>query len=219
MSETQTLSFEEKLDRYADLLVRIGVNVQPHQRLQLSAPLEAAQLARAVARKAYEAGCRLVEVAWSDDRLARIRYESAPRDSFEEFPDWRVRASMEAVERDDAFLTIYASDPDLLAGIDQELVATASRVSAERMRPVSEAISSFAINWSIGSMPIPSWARRVFPDLPEEEAMSRLWDAIFMATRADQPDPVAAWRTHLDALAARRTALNERAFSALHFRG
>jgi len=214
-----SLSFEEKLDRYADLLVRIGVNLQPHQRLQVSAPLEAAPLVRAVARKAYEAGCRLVEVAWSDDALTRIRYESAPRDSFEEYPHWRVRASLEAVERDDAFLTIHAADPDLLAGIDGELVAAASRVAAQAQRPVSEKVSGFAMNWSIGSMPIPSWARRVFPDLSEEQAMARLWDAIFMATRADRPDAVGAWQTHLANLAARRAYLNERAFSALHFRG
>jgi len=213
------LTFEEKLARYAELLVRVGVNVQPGQRLVVNAPIDSAPLVRLVARKAYEAGCSLVDVHYGDEQLTRIRYESAPRDSFEEFADWTVQAGLNEMERGSGFLSIAGSDPELLRDADPELVATVARVAAERTRPLSQRMMAFDVNWCGAAMPVPSWARRVFPDEPVEDAVRRLWDAIFTATRVAAEDPVAAWKAHLANLQRRKDHLNERRFAAVHFRG
>lgn len=213
------LSFQEKLERYADLLVRIGVNLQAGGKLQLNTPLEAAPLARLIVRKAYEAGARAVSVRYDDPQLTRILFETAPEEALEYAPEWQVQETLHKISDGYAFLSIAGNDPDLLSGLDGERIARRSKALAQANRPVAEHMGSFAVNWSIGAMPVPSWARKVFPDLSEEEAIARLWDAIFTVTRADRPDPVGAWRAHTEALAHRREYLNQRRYEALHFRG
>jgi len=187
------LSFEQKLQNYANLIVKIGVGLQPGQRLIVRTPVEAAPLARLVATSAYQAGARYVDVMWHDDAVTLARFQHAPRDSFAEFPAWRTDVLAEAAENGDATLTIYSFDPDLLADQDPDLIAITQRATDEHMLPFRHKLMADEVNWCLVSLPIPSWAAKIFPDDRPERQMERLWDMVFKVVRADQPDPIAAW--------------------------
>jgi aminopeptidase len=208
---------DPRLRRYADLAIRKGLNLQSGQRLIVSASLESAQLVRQIAASAYEVGCRLVHVLWSDDDLTLTRYEHAPRDSFEEYPVWQAKGLHEEAKAGTAFLHILGSDPDLLADQEAELVATALRTSQKHLEPLRELRRRNGTNWCIISMPVPSWAAKVFPDLTLQEQMDKLTDVVFSLCRLDQDDPLAAWQRHVESLCAKRDYLNKKQYVSLEY--
>lgn len=211
-------TFAERLHAYADLLVRIGVNVQPGQKLLVRADTNAAPLVRKVAEIAYGIGSPLVEVLWGDEGVTRARFANAPTDSFENLPVGRAETMLELAEEGAASLAIVSDDPDLLAGVAPEGVTTFQRAWQTAMRPYAEILMSDGIAWCVAAAAAPAWARRVFPDVAEAEAVTQLWDAIFAATRVTEEDPVAAWEAHAEQLALWKERLNERHYVALRFR-
>lgn len=213
------LTFEERLDRYAALLVHIGVNLQDGQRLLISTDLECAPLARLITKHAYQAGAPLVNVIWNDALTARVRFQHAAPATLATFPQWRADLWRETAERGDAFLHVTSDDPDLLADIDPDLIDRERLGRQTPLRPFSELMRRNAFAWCRAAAPSAAWARRVFPELSAGEAVARLWDLVFTANRVDEPDPVQAWRDHLQALARRAELLNERRYRTVHFRG
>ena len=192
---------DEMLEKYAELIVKVGLNIKPGQKLLMvdssrnhGIPISAYPLVRKVARIAYQAGAAYVDVIWADDQIKKIRYEYAPRDSFGYFPDWLPNAVLEYASKGDALLNILGLDPDLLAGQDPELISIAQRTILGKLKPSLELTRRNALNWALVSVPVPGWAAKVFPDLTAEEGVSRLWEVIFRMVRADQPDPVAVWQ-------------------------
>ena len=212
-------SREARLARLAEVAVRVGLNLQPGQELVMTASIEALPLARLITDAAYRAGAGLVTTLFADDQQTLSRFRHAPEESFDRAPAWLFDAMAEAFRGGSARLAIVGEDPNLLAGQDPERVARANRARSRAYRPALDLITASAINWSLVPSATPAWARAVFPDLAEAEALSRLWEAIFAATRVDAPDPVAAWAAHDAALAARRRMLTERRYAALRFRG
>lgn len=212
-------SFETLLEKYANLIVHVGLNIQPGQRLIIRAPIEAAALVRAVVAYAYRAGSPYVEVFYGDEALILARYQYAPRDSFEEYPMWRIKGMEELMRGGAASLSVYAEDPDLLKDQDPELIRIVQTSAMKHSHTVKELITADKVAWSVVSMPVPAWAARVFPDLPAEEQMARLWQAIFETTRVNTPDPVAAWQEHIAELTARCDYLNNKRYTALTYRG
>ncbi len=213
------LSFEQKLQNYADLTVRVGAGLRAGQRLLVQSPVETAPLARAIVRAAYAAGASQVDVRWDDDDVVLARYELAPADSFETISRWRVDAELEVANAGGTVISIRATDPNLLSRVDPARVAAQQRALASYRSPYMQMVRTNALNWNLVSAPVPAWAARMFPDASPEDAVRQQWDAIFMATRADTPDPIAAWTEHLAALSARKDRLNARQFAALHFTG
>ncbi|TCZ66602.1 aminopeptidase [Roseicella aquatilis] len=214
-----TTAGDARLDRLAELAVRVGLNLAPGQELVMTAPLEAVDLSRRISEQAYRAGASLVTTLFSDDQAVLARYRHAPEDSFDAAPGWLYEGMAAAFRNGAARLAIVGEDPSLLAGQDPDRVARANRARSKAYRPALELISDTAINWTLVAAATPAWARAVFPDVPEEAAMARLWDAILAASRADRPDPVGAWAEHNAGLMARRSLLNDRHYAALHFRG
>jgi aminopeptidase len=213
-----TLTFEQRLQRYADLTVQVGLNLQPGQRLFVNAfALEVAPVARRIAASAYQQGCPYVSVQYHDEQFDKIRYQHAPRESFEEFPDWQVSAVLECLERGDAYLFVKGIDPELLSDVDPELTAIANRIAYQHVKPVSDKMQSGDIQWANIAPPTPGWAARVFPGIPAEEALARLWEAVFAACRIDEPDPVAFWHQHLAGLRQRSEVLTVKQYASLHF--
>lgn len=208
---------EKELEKYASLILEIGLNLQAGQRLAIEAPIESADLVHKVAALAYQMGARLVTVVWLDDQIKLDRFRYAPRDSFEEYPVWKARILGEYAENGDAVLRIHAEDPDLLRGQDPQLVMTWQKTRLKHRKSLSDVITRDGTNWCIASVPIPSWAAKVFPELPAEQQMQKLWDAIFMTTRTDQPNPVALWKEHIRQLKARSRWLTEKRFTELHY--
>ena len=209
----------ERLDRLATVAVRVGLNLQPGQELVLTAPLEALPLARAITAEAYRAGASLVTTLLGDDVATLARFAHAPDAAFDKAAGWLYSGMAEAYRNGAARLAISGDDPSLLSGQDPEKVARANRSRSKAYVPALELIANFATNWTIVSAATPAWARTVFPDLPEAEAVARLWDAVFSASRVDGPDPLAAWSAHNAHLHARKDLLNGHRFSAIRFRG
>ncbi|HKH96462.1 MAG TPA: aminopeptidase [Beijerinckiaceae bacterium] len=213
------LSHEVRLDRLAEVAVRVGLGLRPGQELILTAPLDAAPLVRRITEHAYRAGASLVTPIYSDDEAVLARFRLAPDESFDRAPGWLFDGMAAAYRRGAARLAVVGDDPALLASQDPDKVARANRARSQAYVPALELIAGFAINWTIVSYATPAWARAVFPGEPEDVAVARLWDAIFSASRIDGPDPVAQWQAHNRALATRTGILNERRYAALRFRG
>ncbi|MGA0613846.1 aminopeptidase [Paracoccus sp. KR1-242] len=207
------------LARLADVAVRVGLNLQPGQDLVLTAPVEALPLVREIAASAYRAGAGLVTPLLSDDDIARARFRHGQDASFERAPDWLYRGMAQAFEGGAARMAIAGADPMALAAEDPAKVSRANKANSLAYRPALEKITNFAINWTIAAYPTVGWARQVFPDLPEDEAVLKLAEAIFAASRVTNDDPVAAWTEHNAALRARSAWLNDERFDALHFTG
>ena len=216
---TSELSHEALLDRLADVAVNVGLGLQPGQELVLTAPLQAVPLVRRVTEHAYRAGASLVTSLLSDDVSTLARFEHAPDAAFDHAPAWLYEGMAQAYRSGAARMAIGGENPTLLSGQDAGRVSRANRARSVAYRPALELITNFAINWSIVCYATPAWAALMFPDLPEAEAVAKLWQAIFAASRVDQADPVAAWAAHNANLHARTAMLNARRFEALHFTG
>lgn len=212
-------TIEQELDRYADVIVQVGLNLQAGQRLLIRADVQTAPLVRAVARAAYSIGSPFVDVIWSDEQLSLVRVRHAPRDSFEELSAWLPAATVDYLQEGAALLSIRGDTPGLLSGQDPDAVGTMMRANAKASVRVSELVQRNASAWAVVAYPTPGWAAQVFPDLPADEALARLWGAIAAACRLDAPDPVAAWQAHLRELNARCAYMNAKAYSALRYRG
>ena len=209
---------QDTLNKYAELTVKVGLNLQPGQRLLIvRAPIQVAPLVRAIAASAYQAGARLVDVMWDDEDLVLARFQHAPRDSFEEYPTWRSDGILTNAQRGDAILAIFGGDPDLLKNQDPDLIAAYQQTSWKHLRPSLDCIERGVTNWAVIAAPVPNWVAKVFPDLPPEVGQSSLWEAIFEACRLTQADPVAAWEEHIRRLASRRDYLTQKGYTALRF--
>jgi aminopeptidase len=217
---------DQRLQAYGELAVKVGLNLRAGQRLLIIGPLasggaslEAAPFIRHIVASAYQAGASFVEVIWGDDALQMARFAYAPRDSFGEFSTWLPKALFEHAEAGHAVLSVYANDPDQLKDQPTDLLGAVQQAVSRSVRPFRELISRNQTNWTVVAAAGAGWAARVFPQLPREQQVPRLWEAIGALCRLDRPDPVAAWETHLKALALRRDFLNDKRYSALKYAG
>ena len=208
-----------KLDRLAQVAVRVGLNLQPGQDLLLTGPVAALELVRGIAKHAYEAGAGVVTPILSDEQITLNRFRHAQDSSFDRAPSWLYEGMGKAFSANTARLAIVGDNPMLLAGEDPDKVARANRANSIAYQPALEKIAGFDINWNIVAFPGTAWAREVFPSDEENTAVTRLADAIFAASRVDIDDPVAAWAAHNAALHARTDWLNGERFSVLRFTG
>ena len=213
------MTHEQLLDAYARLTVHTGLNLQKGQQLLITAPMEALPLVRRITEHAYRAGASLVTTIYADDESTLARYQHAPDSAFDVAPTWLFNGMAEAFRGGAARLAIAGENPALLAGQDPQKLSRANKARSQAYRPALELITGFAINWSVIAAATPAWAKSVFPDLPEAEALERLWRAIFACTKADQPDPIAAWERHNEELRRRTEFLNERRYRALKYKG
>jgi aminopeptidase len=211
--------FEKNLDRLAEIAVRAGLGLAPGQELVMTATLDAVPLARRITEHAYKAGATLVTTLFTDEESTLLRYRYGPDGSFDSAASWLYEGMAQAFRKGAARLAITGSDPSLLSKEDPDKVSRANRAMSKAYRPALELITRHEINWTIVACATPAWAAAMFPDLPQDEALSRLWNAIFAASRADLPDPVSAWKAHDANLHARCDQLNKKRYSALQFRG
>jgi aminopeptidase len=220
MNETaRTPEFERNLDRLAETAVRIGLGLAPGQELVMTATLDAVPLARKITEHAYKAGASLVTTLYADEEASLLRFRHGSEAAFDSAASWLYEGMAQAFRKGAARLAIAGNDPALLSKEAPDKVARVNRALSIAYKPALELIVRHDINWTIVSCATPAWAASVFPGLPKDQAMSRLWSAIFAASRADLPDPVAAWKTHDANLHARADRMNEKRYSTLHFRG
>lgn len=213
-----SLTFEQKLDRLAEVAVKIGLGLRAGQELVMSAPVEALPLVRRITEQAYKSGALLVTTFYSDDPSVLARFQYGPDASFDYAPLWLQDGIATAFKSGAARLAIVGSNPALLGKQDPAKVARANVAMSKASKPAMELITRHEINWTIVACSTPEWAKLVFPDETEEAAVARLWDAIFLASRIAVDDPVAEWQQHGARLKQRVDFLNAKRFSALHFK-
>ena len=165
---------EQKLREYAKLLIEVGLGVRKGQTLVLACPVECAFFARMCASAAYDAGAREVVMNWKDDCLAREKYLRASDDVFDTVPEWQKHFYNDYAASDMAYLAISATDPKTLRGVEPHRLGRAQRSSAEALDPFYRRQMQNAFPWCIASIPIPSWAKKVFPQTGEDEAVQKL---------------------------------------------
>lgn len=208
-----------KLDRLAEVAVKVGLNLQAGQDLFLTAPVAALPLVRRIAEHAYKAGAGLVTPMLADEEVTLSRYRHAPDASFDRAPGWLYEGVGKAFAANTARLAIVGDNPMLLSGQDPAKVARANKANSIAYQPALEKIAGFDINWNILAYPTASWARQVFPDEAEDIAVAKLAEAIFAASRVDRADPISAWAAHNATLRSRTQWLNGQNFRSLHFSG
>lgn len=208
-----------KLDKLAEVAIKVGLQLQPGQDLVLTAPMAALPLVRKITEHAYKAGAGIVQPIFSDEEITLNRYRYAADASFDKAPGWLFEGMAKAFDGNAARLAISGDNPMMLASEDPAKVARANRATSIAYKPALEKITGFDINWNIVSYPNASWAKLVFPNDPEEVAVKKLADAIFAASRVDVEDPIGAWKAHNARLKERWTWLNGQQFASLHYTG
>ena len=210
----------EQLTKYAELLLRKGVNLQAGQDLVLNAPLEAKELVEEIVKIAYrDIKSGKVHVDFRHGMLSRLGLEYAEEKIILDMPEYVTVRMNELIEKEAAMISIVAADPKLYAGINPQLLGKVGKAMAINMKPASDSIMSGKIRWNVAAMPSETWAREVFPELPIEDAMTKLWEYVFKCTRVDQDDPIAAWEAHSKNLFTKRDYLNEMKFAKLLYTG
>ena len=208
-----------KLDKLAEVAIKVGLGLEPGQDLYMTAPTSALPLARRIAAEAYKAGAGLVTTIFSDEEMTLARYRYAKDESFDRAAGWLYDGVAKAFDNNTARLAIAGDNPMMLSGQDPDKVGRANRAMSKAYKPAQEKIVTFDINWTIVPYPGTAWAKQVFQGESDETATRKLADAIFAATRIDRPDPVAAWAEHNAKLLERQTWLTGKNFRSLKYRG
>ncbi len=212
---------KQLLELYARFAVKCGSNVQKGQTLIIDSPIETAFFAQMCAAEAFAVGAKDVVVHYADEKLARIRMQLADEAVLEDVKPWALSRYMEYAkpESDVCRLVILAQDPEIFKGLDTAKVDKATKARMRAMMPWREMVMANRMQWSIVSVPSVAWAKKVFADKNEQDAVQALWDAIFKVCRVDTGDPEAAWQAHVAQAQSRAAKLNDMGLTALHLRG
>ncbi|MGN6114672.1 MAG: aminopeptidase [Nitrobacter sp.] len=208
-----------KLDRLAEVAIKVGLQLAPGQDLLITAPVASLPLVRRIAEHAYRAGAGLVTPFFSDEEITLSRYRAGPDASFDRAAGWLYEGMAKAFSANTARLAVVGDNPMLLSGEDSAKVARANKANSMAYQPALEKIVNFDVNWNIVAWPGTAWAKLMFPGDGEEQAVAKLADAIFSASRVDGDNPIANWTAHNAALRQRTDWLNDQRFHALHFSG
>ena len=209
----------ELFKRYAEFAVRVGVGVLPGQTLMITAPIEAAEFARCCAQAAFEAGARDVHLRYEDEKLARIRYQNATEEALCDVKPWVERSYLDYVESagGTSILHILGEDPEAFLGLDADKINRARQAARSALKTWRSYTMNDRVAWSIVAVPTDNWAKKVFPGCAQEQAVEKLWQAIFDVCRVTGGDPVAAWRQHIETCTAMKEKLNALNLRSLHF--
>jgi len=209
---------EQTLKRYAELIIKVGVNLQKGEDLVINATTDSAFFARFVAEKGYEAGAKSVTVYWSDEPLSKMKLQNESLDTLTDFPEWLIKSREYIVDKKAAYVAILAEDPEIYKDIPPEKVASVSRARRQAYKRFYEASMSNEIRWSLVAIPNLAWAKKVSPNLKDEEAVRYLWSLIFKTMRLDKQDSVKAWREHQDRLKSLCKIMTEKEFRLLKYK-
>ncbi|RAV11717.1 aminopeptidase [Paenibacillus contaminans] len=210
-------TFEQKLEQYAELIVKVGVNVQQGQQVFVTGSIEMAPLVRLVAGKSYEAGASNVHVDWTDESLSRLKYEKASDEFFTKFPEWEADKRHSFVDAGAAFIAIISPNPDLLKGIDPQRIGNFQKASGQALEKYRRAVQSDKVSWTVVAASTKGWATKVFPQDSEDSAVEKLWNAIFDSVRLNTDNPVQAWDQHNATLHKKVDVLNGKHFHKLRY--
>lgn len=208
-----------KLEKYAKLIISKGVNIQPGQKLLIRCPVNLAYFSRVLTQLAWEAGAADVFTIWSDEETDRIRYLHAPDDVFGQIPKWVNRQIKYIVDNGYNVVNIYSIDPESLKDVSSERISKDLTALSRTNKPLTDQLITNAIQWCLIGVPNSAWAKKVFPDAAtEEEAIAKMWEAIYHAARVDDHDPIENWNKHIAHLTTQADKLMKHNFSSLTFK-
>ena len=207
------------LQLYADFIVKVGVNVQPRQNFIIRCPVTMPEFGHACVKAGYEAGAKNCIVRWEDDKLSRLHYEYAKEEDLAAMKPYELRSYLDYAEDPDGCCTlaIHAADPEALAGLDAAKINRVNLARRKFLKPWQEYTMNDRVQWCVAAVPAPSWAAKVFPGIPVEEAMEKLWALIFDVCRVTGGDPVNEWKAHMERLSTLRDKMNALDLESVHF--
>lgn len=212
-------NYKEKLQQYAELLVKVGMNVQPKQPVFIRSSVETLELTHLIVEEAYHCGASDVRVVYSDPTLKRLKFENESVEHFanHEIKSYDVEARMDYVKRGAANLALISEDPDLMDGIDSQKLQTFQQQNARAFKGYMESVQKNQFPWVVAAFPSKAWAKRVYPELSVEEAYIKFIDEVFDIVRIDGNDPVENWRQHIANLSVYAQKLQQKNYHALHY--
>jgi len=209
---------ENRLRKYARLGVVMGVNLQKNQTLIVNTSVEGKDMARLVVEEAYKAGAKEVIVNWSDDYISRMHYENQSEEILTNIPSWMIEQKVNPFKEGACTISLMSQVPGILAGISSSKIGKANIARQKAFREASEYTMSNRARWSVIGIPNKDWAKKVFPDLDEDEAVELLWEKVLGTCYVHEDnDPVEEWNIHNKALMRRSEILNNYNFKSLHF--
>ena len=204
------------LQDYADLIIKIGVNLQAGQGLEIACPIEKKEFAVALTKAGYKAGAKIVNVRWNYDEIDKLNYKNASEDALTDIPKWFVDSKNFLVEKGFCYVAIAADDPEAFKSIPTKKLFAVAKAKSKALKKFSDAVMTNAIRWCVVSAPTKAWAKKVFPN--EKDALARLSVEIERAMRLDQSAPLVAWEHHIAVLQQRADFLNEQNFDHLELK-
>lgn len=212
-------NYHNKLKQYAELLVRVGMNVQPQQPVFIRSSVEALELTHLIVEEAYKAGAEDVRVSYTDPKLKRLKFENESVEHFEkqELKQYDIEERLDYVNRGAANLALIAEDPELLNGIDAQKLKAYQTVYSKGFKPYMEASQKNQFPWVVAAFPTRDWARRVYPELDVESAYIKFIDEVFDIVRVDGQNPIENWEKHIKDLSVHAKRLQEKNYQALHY--
>ncbi|HAR7082818.1 TPA: aminopeptidase [Staphylococcus aureus] len=212
-------NYKEKLQQYAELLVKVGMNVQPKQPVFIRSSVETLELTHLIVEEAYHCGASDVRVVYSDPTLKRLKFENESVEHFanHELKSYDVEARMDYVKRGAANLALISEDPDLMDGIDSQKLQAFQQQNARAFKGYMESVQKNQFPWVVAAFPSKAWAKRVYPELSVEEAYTKFIDEVFDIVRIDGNDPVENWRQHIANLSVYAQKLQQKNYHALHY--
>lgn len=209
---------ERQIDKYVELVIQKGINIQKGQILVISSPVEVYDFTRKLVKQAYELGASEVVVHWNDEVVGKYKYVYGAEDIFDTFPEWQKESMEYYRKKGAAFLSVYATDPDILKEVDKTRVARFQKAKSLALKEYYENVMGNSNQWCVISVPTQAWAKRVFSELSTEVAISEMWKLILKIVRADKENPILEWENHLNTLKARMDYLNKKRFAKLIYR-
>ncbi|HDA6658231.1 TPA: aminopeptidase [Staphylococcus aureus] len=212
-------NYKEKLQQYAELLVKVGMNVQPKQPVFIRSSVETLELTHLIVEEAYHCGASDVRVVYSDPTLKRLKFENESVEHFanHEIKSYDVEARMDYVKRGAANLALISEDPDLMDGIDSQKLQAFQQQNARAFKGYMESVQKNQFPWVVAVFPSKAWAKRVYPELSVEEAYIKFIEEVFDIVRIDGNDPVENWRQHIANLSVYAQKLQQKNYHALHY--
>ena len=219
-----TADFEKYLDNYIEVIIKKGINLQPGQRLLIMStmhhpgvPIELTRFVRGIVEKAYKCGAKYVDVMWRDDEIELMKYEFGNQESFKEYPFWRTQTAEKYIDNGDAILIIYAINPDLFKNIEPRKLSIAQQIRFKHMKPFLGKVRKSVSNWTVVSGPVKGWPKKVLPETPNSEKMTKFWDILFDICRVKNDNPIVAWEDHIKHLKSKCEYLNAKQYLELKY--
>ncbi|MBA1396953.1 aminopeptidase [Mammaliicoccus sciuri] len=212
------MGYEKQLQKYAELLVKVGLNVQEKEPVYIQASIDASEFVHLVVEEAYKIGAEDVKVRYNDDRIAQLKYQYEPEAFFENVKQYDIDEKMDYLDRKAAFLSIVSSSPDSLKDEDPNKIRKYMAANGKAFKDYMVAVQSDRMSWCVASYPSVGWAKMMFPELSDDEAVNKLLETILKTVRVDQEDPVKAWEDHDHLLHEKADYLNNKKYKALHYK-